>query len=41
MASWGCGDVRRCLGVALKDALAVFDRRHVGVEIRSGHGDIT
>jgi hypothetical protein len=28
-------------GMGLKDALAVFDRRHVGVEIRSGHGDIT
>ena len=28
-------------GMGLKDALAVFDRRHVGVQIRSGHGDIT
>jgi hypothetical protein len=28
-------------GMGLKDALAVFDRRHVNVEIRSAHGDIT
>jgi hypothetical protein len=28
-------------GIGLKDALAVFDRRGVGVEIRSRHGDIT
>ena len=28
-------------GMGLKDALAVFDRRGIGVEIRSGHGDIT
>ena len=28
-------------GVGLKDALAVFDRRHIGVAIRSRHCDIT
>lgn len=28
-------------GIGLKDALAVFDRRGVGVTIRSRHGDIT
>jgi hypothetical protein len=28
-------------GVGLKDALAVFDRRGIGIEIRSGHADIT
>ncbi|HEY0521295.1 MAG TPA: ATP-binding protein [Ilumatobacteraceae bacterium] len=28
-------------GMGLKDALGVFDRRHVRVEIRSPHGDIT
>jgi hypothetical protein len=28
-------------GMGLKDALAVFDRRHVTVEIRSARGDIT
>jgi hypothetical protein len=28
-------------GMGLKDALAVFDRRGVGVEIRSAHADIT
>lgn len=28
-------------GMGLKDALAVFDRRSVGVCIRTGHGDIT
>lgn len=28
-------------GMGLKDALAVFDRRGVGVEVRSPHGDIT
>jgi len=28
-------------GMGLKDALAVFDRHDVGVEIRSAHGDIT
>jgi hypothetical protein len=28
-------------GVGLKDALACFDRHHVGVKIRSRHGDIT
>jgi hypothetical protein len=28
-------------GMGLKDALAVFDRRGVGVEIRSAHSDIT
>jgi hypothetical protein len=28
-------------GMGLKDALAVFDRRGIGIEIRSGHADIT
>jgi len=28
-------------GIGLKDALAVFDRRGVAVEIRSRHGDVT
>lgn len=28
-------------GMGLKDALAVFDRRSVGVHIRTAHGDIT
>lgn len=28
-------------GVGLKDALATFDRHHIGVELRSRHGDIT
>lgn len=28
-------------GIGLKDALAVFDRRHVGVTIQSAHGTIT
>src|SRR3984893_89792 len=28
-------------GMGLKDALAVFDRRGVSVQIRSGHADIT
>jgi hypothetical protein len=28
-------------GMGLKDALAVFDRRGIGVQIRSGHADVT
>ena len=28
-------------GVGLKDALATFDRHHIGVALRSRHGDIT
>lgn len=28
-------------GVGLKDALATFDRHHIGVSLRSRHGDIT
>ncbi len=28
-------------GVGLKDALATFDRHHIGVQIRSRHGDIS
>lgn len=28
-------------GIGLKDALAVFDRRHIGITIRSAHGTIT
>ena len=36
----GHPDVVGQFGMGLKDALAVFDRRGVGVEIRSRHGDI-
>jgi hypothetical protein len=34
-------DVIGQFGIGLKDALAVFDRRHVGVSIRSAHASIT
>lgn len=37
----GHPDVVGQFGMGLKDALAAFDRRGVGVEIRSPHGDIT
>jgi hypothetical protein len=28
-------------GIGLKDALAVFDRRRIGISVRSPHGDMT